>query len=157
MTITPTMLEAGVKSNSIPDRAHLTCDVRTLPGQDDRYLREELEHLCEGHDVQIDIDYTSVPNASPADSPFIELCRQSLALAIGNEDFKFVPAVTVGFTDSRFLRPLGAEVYGFNPHHPNADPMRSGVHGNNEYLEVSSLLLRTKNALALACLTLGIQ
>ncbi len=157
MTITPTMLEAGIKSNSIPDRAHLTVDVRTLPGQDDRYLRQELEHLCEGHGVEIDIDYTSVPNASPTDSPFMELCRQSLAMAIGNEDFKFVPALTVGFTDSRFLRPLGAEVYGFNPHHPNADPMRSGVHGNNEYLEIDSLLLRTKNALALACLTLGIQ
>jgi len=32
MTVTPTMLDAGVKSNSIPDRAHLTCDVRALPG-----------------------------------------------------------------------------------------------------------------------------
>lgn len=157
MTITPTMLDAGVKSNSIPDRAHLVCDVRTLPGQDDRYLRQELEHICEGHGVEIEIDYTSVPNASPADSPFIELCRQSLALAIGNEQFRFVPAITVGFTDSRFLRPLGTQVYGFNPHHPNADPRRTGVHGNNEYLEIDTLLLRTKNALALACLTLGIQ
>lgn len=157
MTITPTMLDAGVKSNSIPDRASLICDVRTLPGQDDTYLRQELEHLCEGHGVEIDIDYTSIPNASPDGTPFIELCRQSLALAIGNEDFRFVPAVTVGFTDSRFIRPLGAQVYGFNPHHPSADPLRSGVHGNNEYLEIDSLLLRTKNALALACLTLGIQ
>ena len=157
MTITPTMLDAGVKSNSIPDRASLVCDVRTLPGQDDTYLRQELEHLCEGHGVEIDIDYTSIPNASPDGTPFIELCRQSLALAIGNEDFKFVPAVTVGFTDSRFIRPLGAQVYGFNPHHPKADPKRSGVHGNNEYLEIDSLLLRTKNAVALACLTLGMQ
>ena len=123
MTITPTMLDAGVKSNSMPDRAHLICDVRTLPGQDDRYLEQELQHICEGHDVEIDIDYTSVPNASPADSPFIELCRQSLALAIGNEDFKFVPGLTVGFTDSRFLRPFGTHVYGFNPHHPT--PTRS--------------------------------
>lgn len=157
MTITPTMLDAGVKSNSIPDRASLVCDVRTLPGQDDRYLRQELEHLCEGHGVEIDIDYTSVPNATEAGTQFMELCRQSLALAIGNDDFKFVPALTVGFTDSRFIRPLGAQVYGFNPHHPNSDPNRSGVHGNNEYLEIETLLLRTKNAVALACLTLGIK
>ena len=157
MTITPTMLDAGVKSNSIPDRAHLVCDVRTLPGQDDRYLRQELEHLCEGHGVEIDIDYTSIPNASPSDSSFIDLCRQSLGLALGSDDFKLVPGLTVGFTDSRFIRPLGAEVYGFNPNHPDADPLHSGVHGNNEYLEISSLMLRTKNALALACLALGIQ
>jgi acetylornithine deacetylase/succinyl-diaminopimelate desuccinylase-like protein len=157
MTVTPTMLEAGVKSNSIPDRCRIVCDVRTLPGQDDRYLREELEHLCEGHGVEIDIDYTAVSNASPADTPFVELCRQSLGMALGGQEFRFVPALTVGFTDSRFLRPLGAEVYGFNPHHPKADPKRSGVHGNNEYLEIDSLLLRTRNAVALACLTLGIQ
>ena len=157
MTITPTMLDAGIKSNSIPDRAHVTCDIRALPGQDDRYLRQELEHLCEGHGVDIDIDYTAVSNASPADSSFVELCRQSLAKAIGNEEFRFVPAVTVGFTDSRFFRPFGTEVYGFNPHHPNADPKRTGVHGNNEYLEIDTLLLRTKNAVALTCLTLGLK
>jgi len=157
MTITPTMLDAGVKSNSIPDRAHLTCDIRALPGQDDRYLRQELEHICEGHEIDIDIDYMAVSNSTTSDSPLFDLCRQSLALALGHENFRLVPALTVGFTDSRFLRPLGTEVYGFNPHHPSADPRRSGVHGNNEYLEIDTLLLRTKNAIALACLTLGMQ
>jgi len=157
MTITPTMLDAGVKSNSVPDRAHLTCDIRALPGQDDRYLLQELEHICEGHGVEFDIDYMAVSNSSPADSPLFDLCRQSLALAIGHEDFRVIPGITVGFTDSRFYRPLGTVVYGFNPHHPNADPKRTGVHGNNEYLEIDSLILRTKNAVALACLTLGIQ
>jgi acetylornithine deacetylase/succinyl-diaminopimelate desuccinylase-like protein len=150
------MLDAGVKSNSIPDRAHVTCDVRALPGQDDRYLRQELEHICEGHGVEIDIDYTAVSNASPADSPFVELCRRSLRLALGDRAFQLVPAVTVGFTDSRFLRPLGTQVYGFAPHHPNAEPARTGVHGNNEFMEIDSLVLRTKNAIALACLTLGL-
>ncbi|MFN8523330.1 MAG: M20/M25/M40 family metallo-hydrolase [Chloroflexota bacterium] len=157
MTITPTMLQAGVKSNSVPDRVFLTCDVRSLPGQDDRYLRQELEHICEGLDVDIDVDFTAVSNASPADAPFVDLCRQSLALALGSDDFKMVPALTVGFTDSRFFRPKGTQVYGFNPHHPNAEPQRTGVHGNNEFLEIDSLMLRTRNALALACLTLGIQ
>jgi acetylornithine deacetylase/succinyl-diaminopimelate desuccinylase-like protein len=157
MTITPTMLDAGVKSNSVPDRAHLTCDIRALPGQDDRYLLQELEHLCEGHGVEFDIDYMAVSNSSPADSPLFDLCRQSLALAIGHENFRVIPGITVGFTDSRFYRPLGTVVYGFNPHHPDADPKRTGVHGNNEYLEIESLILRTKNAVALACLTLGIQ
>jgi acetylornithine deacetylase/succinyl-diaminopimelate desuccinylase-like protein len=157
MTITPTMLDAGVKSNSIPDRAHLTCDVRALPGQDDRYLRQELEHICEGHGVEIDIDYMAVSNDTPSESPLFELCRQSLALALGSDDFRLIPSLTVGFTDSRFLRPLGTLTYGFNPHHPNADPRRSGVHGNNEYLEIDTLILRTKNAIALACLTLGVQ
>ena len=64
--------------------------------------------------------------------------------------------LTVGFTDSRFLRPLGTEVYGFSAHHPTAEPTRSGVHGNNEFMEIDSLLLRTRFFLALAIGTLGI-
>ncbi len=156
MTITPTMVNAGVKSNSIPDRAHVVCDVRGLPGQDDRYVRAELEHISSGLGMDIDVDYTAVSNASPDDSPFVDLAGQALGSALGDQDFRLVPALTVGFTDSRFVRPLGAQVYGFGPHHPSAEPNRAGVHGNNEFMEIESLMLRTKFAVALACLTLGV-
>jgi acetylornithine deacetylase/succinyl-diaminopimelate desuccinylase-like protein len=155
MTITPTMLAAGVKSNSIPDRASLICDVRGLPGQDDRFVRSELEHVLHGLEVDIDVAYTAVSNASPADSPFVHKIQNALTAALGNEPFRLLQAMTVGFTDSRFVRPLGTHVFGFSPHHPSAEPSRSGVHGNNEFMEVDSLLLRTKFALALACETLG--
>jgi acetylornithine deacetylase/succinyl-diaminopimelate desuccinylase-like protein len=157
LTITPTMLDAGVKSNSIPDRASLVCDVRALPGQDDAFVKSELEHILHGLDVSIDVAYTAVSNDSPGDSPFVDVLRQSLTAAMGDDGQKFslLPSMTVGFTDSRFLRPMGTQVYGFSPHHPDAESVRSGVHGNNEFVEISTLLLRTKFALALACLTLG--
>jgi acetylornithine deacetylase/succinyl-diaminopimelate desuccinylase-like protein len=157
MTITPTMLEAGVKSNSIPDRAKLVCDVRALPGQDDGFVQQELEHILGGLQVAIDVNYTAISNSSPADAPFVDLLRQALGLALGSDDFSLLPSITAGFTDSRFLRPLGTQVYGFSPHHPSAEPLRAGVHGNNEFMEISSLILRTKYALALACLTLGVD
>jgi acetylornithine deacetylase/succinyl-diaminopimelate desuccinylase-like protein len=155
MTVTPTMLEAGVKSNSIPDRAAVVCDVRALPGQDDRFVKEELEHALEGLGVDVDVQFTAVSNASPAESPFLGNIRDALGHALGGTDFRLVPSLTVGFTDSRFLRPLGTQVYGFGPHHPDAEPVRAGVHGNNEFMEIDSLLLRTKYAIALAYQTLG--
>jgi acetylornithine deacetylase/succinyl-diaminopimelate desuccinylase-like protein len=155
MTITPTMLAAGVKSNSIPDRASLVCDVRGLPGQDDVFVRQEMEHVLHGLEVDVDVAYTAVSNASPTDAPFVDRIRQALAAALDSDDFRMIPSLTVGFTDSRFLRPLGTHVYGFSPHHPSAEPTRAGVHGNNEFMEVDSLLLRTKFALALAYVTLG--
>jgi acetylornithine deacetylase/succinyl-diaminopimelate desuccinylase-like protein len=156
LTITPTMLEAGVKSNSIPDRASLVCDVRALPGQDDVFVKSELEHILQGLDVSIDVNYTAVSNDSPGDSPFVDVLRQALTAGLGDGfSFSLLPSMTVGFTDSRFLRPMGTQVYGFSPHHPDAESIRSGVHGNNEFMEISSLMLRTKYALAVACLTLG--
>src|SRR5579859_561341 len=157
MTVTPTMLQAGVKSNSIPDRAAVVCDVRALPGQDDAFVKRELEHLLEGLDVSVEVDYTAVSNASPAQGEFVETIRRAFGAALGDEAFSFIPNLTVGFTDSRFLRPLGTQVYGFSPHHPNAERLRSGVHGNNEFMEIDSLLLRTKFALALTFETLGFE
>jgi acetylornithine deacetylase/succinyl-diaminopimelate desuccinylase-like protein len=155
LTITPTILEAGVKTNSIPDRGRLVCDVRALPGQDDRFVRQELEHVLRGLDVDVDVHYTAVSNASSASSPFVRTVGDALGLALGSTDYRLLPSLTVGFTDSRFLRPLGTEVYGFSAHHPTAEPTRSGVHGNNEFMEIDSLLLRVRHALALAWLTLG--
>jgi acetylornithine deacetylase/succinyl-diaminopimelate desuccinylase-like protein len=162
MTITPTVLEAGVKTNSIPDRARLVCDVRALPGQDEAAVREELAHLLRGLDVAVEVEQTAVSNASPADTPFTRQMGQALGVALGSgsgeaADFRMAPMLTVGFTDSRFLRSLGSAVYGFSPHHPTAEQTRSGVHGNNEFMEIASLLLRVRYALALACLTLGVE
>jgi acetylornithine deacetylase/succinyl-diaminopimelate desuccinylase-like protein len=154
MTVTPTMLQAGVKSNSIPDRASVVCDVRALPGQDDAFVRAELEHLLQGLAVDVEVDFTAVSNSSPWDSPFVATMRDALGRALGGQTFNFLPSLTVGFTDSRFLRPLGTQVYGFGPHHPKAERLRSGVHGNNEFMEIDSLLLRTRFAVALVCATL---
>src|SRR5207248_3971907 len=105
--------------------------------------------------MSVDVNYTAVSNNSPSDAPFVELLGEALALALGSSEFRLLPTITAGFTDSRFLRPLGTQVYGFSPHHPSAEPVRAGVHGNNEFMEISSLILRTKYALALAWLTLG--
>src|SRR5713226_8332698 len=141
----------------IADRAKLVCDVRALPGQDDGFVQQELEHILGGLQVAIDVNYTAVSNSSPADAPFVDVLRQALGASLGSSDFRLLPAITAGFTDSRFLRPLGTQVYGFSPHHPSAEPVRAGVHGNNEFMEISSLMLRTKYGLALACLTLEVN
>ncbi|MBV9596722.1 MAG: hypothetical protein JOZ87_07655 [Chloroflexi bacterium] len=103
----------------------------------------------------MEVDYTAISNASPPDSPLLDTIRAALGHALGTSEFRVIPSLTVGFTDSRFLRPLGTQVFGFAPHHPEAERLRSGVHGNNELMEIESLLLRTRWALALAWETLG--
>lgn len=156
MTIAPTMVNAGIKSNSIPAAANLVCDIRTLPHQDEAYVRRELERLVEGIDgVELDLEVTAIANASPFDTPFVEQLQQATALALGREEIQWVPGVTVGFTDSREVRPLGTQVYGFSPLLPGSDTVRAGVHGVDEAFEIDNLIFRTKMNLALAYLALG--
>ena len=151
MTITPTMINGGIKSNSVPEQIRLTCDVRTLPHQDDDYLRGELDRIASGiPGVSYEIDYMAVPNASEFDTELTEHIRAATALALERDDIQWVPAISTGFTDSRFTRPLGTVTYGFNGSHPDDDPMLSRAHGTDESIGISSLISGTKIMLALA-------
>jgi len=152
MTLTPTMVCGGVKSNQIPSWCHVTCDVRTLPHQDETTVRREVESLLEGVEgvEEIGVDYTAVPSASLYDTPFAQQVKRATEIALGREDLIWVPCLTTGFTDSRWVRPLGTIVYNFSPAHPDADPDKAGAHCVDESVDIASLVTRTKMLVALA-------
>ena len=156
MTLTPTMINGGIKSNSVPESIRLTCDVRTLPHQSDDYLREQLDMILEGiPNTTYEIDYMAVPNSSAFETRLGRSIRRATAAALGVDDIQWVPAISTGFTDSRFLRPLGTVTYGFVGSHPDDDPMLDHVHGTDESVGISSLISGTKIMLALAIDVLG--
>ena len=152
MTVTPTMISGGIKSNSVPESIRMTCDVRTLPHQDDSYVREQLGAMLEGiPGVDIEIDYMAVPNSSPFDTDFAQRIQAVTSMALDRNDIQWVPAISTGFTDSRFTRPLGIVTYGFSGAHPDDDPMLNKNHGTDESVGIKSLISGTKIMLALAC------
>ncbi|MBM3935152.1 MAG: M20/M25/M40 family metallo-hydrolase [SAR202 cluster bacterium] len=151
MTFTPTMIRGGIKSNSVPESIRLTCDVRTLPFQDDKYVRKEIEKCLEGIDgVDIDIDYMAVPTDSPYGTKFTDEIKKATIQALGRDDLQWIPGLCVGFTDSRFTRELGIQTYDFAGTHPDDDPLACKVHGTDESEGVASLVSSTKVMLALA-------
>ena len=156
MTITPTMISGGIKSNSVPEQIRLTCDVRTLPHQDDEYLRGELDRIKEGIDgVNYEIDYMAVPNSSEFDTELTRHIQDATAMALERDDIQWVPAISTGFTDSRFTRPLNVITYGFSGSHPDDDPMLSRAHGTDESVGIASLISGAKIMFALACTICG--
>ncbi len=161
MTLVASMINAGVKSNSVAESCTITCDVRTLPHQDEGYVHDQLSRLLAGLDgVSFIINYTAVPSASPYDGPgaaFAERVGAATRAALGRDDLAFVPGLTVGFTDSRLVRHLCPVIYGFLPSHPDADPSKGGAHNINESTDIASLLLSTKMLVALAYDTLAEQ
>jgi len=151
MTITPTMIQGGIKSNSVPEAVRLTCDIRTLPHQDEAYVRQELDKILDGIEgVEIEIDYMSVPNASPFENEFANRIQISTAAALDRDDIQWVPSLSTGFTDSRFTRNLGTTTYGMVGSHPDDDPMISFIHGTNESVGIRSLISGTRIMVALA-------
>ena len=156
MTVTPTIIKGGVKSNSVPESVRLTCDVRTLPHQDERYVTRQLAEILEDvPGVGFEVDYMAVPNASPFDTPLSRSIQASTARVLGRDDIQWVPAISNGFTDSRFTRALGVTTYGFSGSHPDDDPMLTRAHGTDESMGISSLLSGAKAMLVLAVDLLG--
>ena len=152
MTLTPTMIRGGIKSNSVPESIRLTCDVRTLPHQDEKYVREQVEQVLEGiPGIDFEIDYMAQPNSSPFDTALSLSIQSVTAQALERDDIQWVPAISNGFTDSRFTRPLGIITYGFSGSHPDDDPMLNKNHGTDESVGIKSLISGTKIMLALAC------
>ncbi len=158
MTLTPTMVRGGIKSNSVPESIRLTCDVRTLPHQDDDYVRQQLDEvLAEIPGVSYEIDYMARPNSSPFESPLSQSIQRVTAQALQRDNIQWVPAISNGFTDSRFTRPLGTVTYGFSGSHPDDDPMLNFTHGTNESIGIKSLVSGTKIMLGLACDMLAVK
>ena len=95
MTLTPTMISGGIKSNSVPETIRLTCDVRTLPHQSDDYLREQLDSILEGiPNTTYEIDYMAVPNSSSFDTDLGRSVQRATAAALGIDDIQWVPAIS---------------------------------------------------------------
>lgn len=156
MTIVATMIRAGVKSNSVAETCRITCDVRTLPWQDERYVAEQLDTILAGLDgVRYEIVTTAVPSASTYDSPFTEAVQRATCRALGRDEIRFFSGLTTGFTDSRLVRPLGTIAYGFTPNHPNSDPSKDGAHNINESASIDDMMTQARMFTALAWDLLG--
>jgi acetylornithine deacetylase/succinyl-diaminopimelate desuccinylase-like protein len=150
MTVTPTMVSGGIKSNVVPDASDLVCDIRVLPGQDIQYVRNELEKvLRDVEGCELEVRGTTSPSASPPDDGFLQAMRRSLVKVMGT-NVDVMQTLTVGFTDSSAIRPLGTLVYNFAPCHPDSDTSKNNVHGDNESIAVDDLVFRTKVLAALA-------
>ena len=151
MTLTPTLVKGGVKSNSVPEFIRLTCDVRTLPHQDEDYVRGELSQILgDVAGVDFQIDYMAIPNSSPFNTEFVERIKAATKLTLGRDDIQWVPGLATGFTDSRFTRTLGVETYGFHGFDPEDDPSLVNYHGTDESEGIRSLVTGSKIMLALA-------
>jgi acetylornithine deacetylase/succinyl-diaminopimelate desuccinylase-like protein len=146
LTIAPTVVHGGTKTNVIPDRVELELDIRTLPGQTGpevlEVLAEILGDLADSVDVIAATDDPST--ASALDTPLWD-CLERVAGRL-SPGATCIPFLTVGATDARFFRRVGATAYGFGllSQRTNFDEFSSMFHGDNERVDQESLRLSTE-------------
>jgi len=149
MTISPNMVQGGVKVNVIPEKAHVDLDIRTLPGQDEDYvvarLREALGPLADEGVIEDppgpERGFMSYGSSSPARSEFVDAMER--AIRKETPGGTLVPLIMPGASDCRFMRAQGAHAYGFSLFDPETptNHLADLAHGTNERVSVKTLEL----------------
>jgi acetylornithine deacetylase/succinyl-diaminopimelate desuccinylase-like protein len=154
-TISPTMLNAGVRVNVIPAEARATLNIRLLPGDTIDSLVAELNKLVNDPAVKLEIQ----PNAglaaptSSLENDFYNAIVKSAAQEFGGAPV--LPYQSTWGTDSAQLRLHNVQAYGLVPF-PLTEEDLKRMHGNDERIPVAAfangvdLMVRIVNEFAVA-------
>ncbi|MFN3217787.1 MAG: M20/M25/M40 family metallo-hydrolase [Acidimicrobiales bacterium] len=145
-TMSPNVSVGQTKTNVIPDTVHLDVDIRTMPGEGPEevaaHLRAALGDLADH--VEVEALMNDRASISPTDTPLWDSLQRAVARPFPASTIR--PQLTVGFTDARVHRDLGAVAYGAALCSPNlaAADFARRFHGNDERIDVESLALTTQ-------------
>jgi len=140
-TVSPTVLEAGGKTNVIPSTASARLDIRMLPGHDET-LRAEIEALV-GPDVEVTWARAVPAIEAPVDAPLVGVLQD--AVTAEDPDGIVVPYLLPASTDNKHLAELGIRGYGFVPLRVPADfDVFGQFHAADEGVPVEALHFGTR-------------
>jgi acetylornithine deacetylase/succinyl-diaminopimelate desuccinylase-like protein len=149
MTISPNIVQGGVKVNVIPEKAYVDLDIRTLPGQDEDYVLSHLRKALGPLTYEAIIEDPPGPerrlmsfgSSSPIKSAFVDAMERAIRKELSG--VSLVPLISPGASDARFMRKLGAEAYGFSLFDPDTPVSHLGdlAHGANERVSIKTLEL----------------
>lgn len=145
MTVAPTVIHGGTKTNVIPDRVELEVDIRVLPGQTTKDVNDFFDEAL--GPLRDSVDITPIEIDPPSESPVETALWDSVSRVSGRllPGSQCIPAYTTGGTDARYFRALGVPVYGFGLFSSamSIAQFRAMFHGNNERVDQESLRLST--------------
>ncbi len=141
LTVSPNVMQGGVKSNMIPDRAVAQVDLRAVPGQDradvDRFLEKAMGRYSDRLRLEPQADFPATESQA----------RGSLwdAIVDAHEDVvgsrAVVPTLMPASTDARFFRARGSVAYGVGLFDDRVSfpDFLAMFHGNDERVSVESV------------------
>jgi acetylornithine deacetylase/succinyl-diaminopimelate desuccinylase-like protein len=135
-TLNPTVLEAGYKSNVIPQSATAHVDGRFLPGYEDEFFKTVDELL--GPDVRREFVHHDIAVETPYEGDLVDAMVG--ALKAEDPQAQAVPYCLSGGTDAKSFATLGMRCFGFVPLKLPKDLDFSGMfHGVDERVPVDGL------------------
>ena len=141
-TVSPNLLDAGMKVNMVPDQATAAIDIRSLPGQDRDFVESHL-HKAMGHARdEVDIEpysYDLEATVSRTGTLLWEAIAASVEDLEGHRNL--LPTLMSVGTDARFWRARGSIGYGVGlfDDQMTFSQMLALFHGHDERVSVESV------------------
>lgn len=149
-SISPTILQAGFRSNVIPSEATATLDIRALPDEDMNWFYSEMRRIIGDANVEV---IAGTRAASPPGAAARTPRPASPPSPLDSELFKaletvtqrmfpgapVIPSMLTGATDMAQLRARGVKCYGIGPAVDLKDAGAGGAHADDERLREESI------------------
>ncbi|PFG31401.1 M20/M25/M40 family metallo-hydrolase [Paramicrobacterium agarici] len=136
-TTNPTMLDAGYKSNVIPDTAEARLDIRAMPGEESEVIAQ-IQDLV-GPDIEVEVNHRDVGLENPFSGSLIDAVKDSLHRF--DPGAPVLPYLMPAGTDNKALSKLGIAGYGFAPLRLPAEMDFPGMfHGVDERVPLDALV-----------------
>jgi acetylornithine deacetylase/succinyl-diaminopimelate desuccinylase-like protein len=145
-TMTPTIVQGGLKENIIPSECEAVFDCRVLPGQSPEKTLAQIKKDLKKAGLD-KLAFETIQASQPSESPLDTPLRDQIVTTM--KEFKpesrMIPTLLTGGTDSRFFRNRGSVCYGFHPIEPETSysGMQKTIHGIDERISTRNLVFGT--------------
>jgi acetylornithine deacetylase/succinyl-diaminopimelate desuccinylase-like protein len=136
-TVTPTMLQAGIRANVVPSEARGVLNIRLLPGNMATPLLNKLTQLVNDPQVRLE-PQAGAGETAPSSS--LETDLYATIKKVTAQEFSgapIVPYMSTPLTDSARLRMRTVQAYGFDPF-PLTEEDVLRMHADDERIPVES-------------------
>ena len=134
-TTAPTIFNAGVKDNVIPQNAKATINFRIMSGEDSNSVMDRVKKLINDPRIKIEKGrMQSEPSKVSSTNSFGFRQLQS-TIAEVYPDALVAPFLVIAGTDAKHFEPIANDIYRFSPMIINANNIKS-FHGLNERIAV---------------------
>lgn len=138
-SISPTMIQAGYRTNVIPSEVSATLDVRMMPDQDPQAFLEMVKKVV--NDPSVEVSY-GARDVRPGGTSRLNTDAFAAIEANVKKHYNVItlPTMSTGATDMAYLRAKGVQCYGVGPAIDVEDgPKGFGAHSDQERINESEL------------------
>ncbi|WP_323741863.1 M20/M25/M40 family metallo-hydrolase [Salinibacillus xinjiangensis] len=134
-TIAPTIFQAGEQYNALPEKASAIINLRVMPGDSLRDIKQFIVNTIDDPDIQVTITGSEATKVSASDSNAFQNVQQAARNV--HHDSIIAPYLMFAGSDAKHYERISEDTYRFLPALITSEDLQR-MHGTNEQISVEN-------------------